>query len=194
MKPAYTFGMLALLAALLVYVFAFERHTPSGEINASPSAALANILSLEKTKVTGLEVHQNAPSKSVVLTKKGDVWQFEDGKPADAGRVDQVLSQLTPWQASAKLEEQFDSKQAADFGLEPAELIVQLKTAGGEKLLKVGHKTPVSSGYYVQLQGDPALYLSFVNVPEALRGLVTDPPVPKPSATPAAASPSPTGK
>ena len=75
--------------------------------------------------------------------------------------------------------------RAPEFGLEPAQLIARFSLNDGKvETIKVGSKTPTSSGYYVLREGDPALYLAFVNVPEALENLINQPPLATPSPPP----------
>ena len=176
MKPLYTLGMLLLLVVLGAYVFLFEREPI--DPNAPTPGEQFNVLSGEFADVSALEISQNAPAKTVSLKRVEGQWQFAKGQPADRDRIESVLRQLTPWQASARLEESFDMKQAKTFGLETPALIVKVTFKDKSESLKVGNKTPTNSGYYVMHEGDPALYLSFVNVPEDLQKLVQQPPIP----------------
>ncbi|MBF2053647.1 MAG: DUF4340 domain-containing protein [Candidatus Sericytochromatia bacterium] len=186
MKFNYTLGMLVVLVALMTYVIAFERSPQEATLDAS-TAAKANILAQDAEAVQALEVDQNAPSVSIALQRGEDKnWVFADGQPADAERIALLLTRLSPWQAAEVLFENQSEVQLADFGLEPPALIMRLKTATGTETVHIGNKTPTSSGYYVRRDGDPRIYLAYVNVPEDLERLVAEPPVP--SASPAAAA------
>ena len=184
MKPVYTFLMVLLLAGLGAYVYFFESQPVDPNAGAS-SKPKVQLLSLEKNKLQKLELDQNSPAQSVVLENKGGKWLFA-GKPADSSRIDTLLTELENWQAADTLEPSLAPAHAADFGLEPPDLILRLSLSGGrQEVFKIGSKTPTSSGYYLLKQGDPALYLTYVNVPEDLRRLITQPPLPTPA--PAAA-------
>lgn len=184
MKPAYTFGMLAILVALGLYVFAFERGPVAPKLeNGKPAV---NLASFDPAQIKALTLTQKLPAGSLSLKQTDGKWLFADGKPADSSRITPLLDQLKPWQAADVLEEKLDPAKAADFGLAPPDLTLKLETTGGTEVFVVGNKTPTSSGYYVQHQGDPRLFLSYVNVPENLQRLLSQPPVPTP--VPAASS------
>lgn len=180
MKPVYlTVGMVALLVALGGYVLLFEnKPVPQAVPSEAPRVML---LQFPRAQLQRLEIDQNSPSRSAVLERKGAQWLI-DGKPADAGRVDTLLTELENWQAEERLETRFPDARASEFGLEPADLIVRLYLAQGRvEQFKIGSKTPTSSGYYVLKQGDPALYLAYINQPEDLSRLISQPPVARPS-------------
>lgn len=190
MKPLYTFGMLLLLIVMGGYVFFFEREPLDPQ--AKNPVEQFNILEADFAQIDEVQISQNAPAKEITLKRVNDVWQLADGQPADRSRVESALRQITPWQASSRLMESFNAEQARNFGLETPDLIVRVKLGEQSEVLKVGNKTPTNSGYYVLHEGDSALYLSFVNVPEELKKLVNEPPLPSPSpeaqASPAADS------
>lgn len=190
MKFNYTLGMLVVLVALMTYVLAFER-SPKEEMPEVSAAAKVNITAPDAGTVQTLEVDQNAPSLSVALKRDAaKKWVFADGQPADTERIDLLLTRLSPWQAAEVLFENQTGVQLADFGLEPPALILRLRTAKGTETVHVGNKTPTSSGYYVKREGDPRIYLAFVNVPEDLERLLAEPPVPS-AAPPAPVTSSP---
>lgn len=177
MKPVYTLFMVILVAAMAAYIFAFERGPTPEKPN--QGQATEHILTLDLEQLESLELSQNAPAASLKLSKSEGKWLF-DGQPANQQRIENMLRQLAPWQASRVLEEHFDLKQAQEFGLEPPDLILTLKHGSTSSVLQVGSQSPGNTGYYVTKTGDPRLYLSFVNVPEDLRRLLTDPPLPVP--------------
>lgn len=184
MKPAYTLGMLAILVALGLYVFAFERGPVAPKLeNGKP---VVNLARFEPAQIKTLTITQKLPAGSLSLKQAEGKWLFADGKIADSSRITPLLEQLKPWQAADVLEEKWDPSKADDFGLGTPDLTLKLETTSGTEVFLVGNKTPTSSGYYVQHQGDPRLFLSYVNVPENLQRLLTQPPVP--SAVPAASS------
>lgn len=187
MKPIYTLLMVLVFAGLGGYVYLNERQPlePAASNGEKPKVM---ILNLDKSKLTSIEVDQNMPSQSVALELKGKDWVFADKSAAkvDSTRIESLINQLERWQAADVLEEKFKPAQAADFGLEPADLIVRLNK-GDLGTFKIGNKTPTSSGYYVLKEGDPRLYLAYVNQPEEFKKLINEPPVAKasPVASPA---------
>ncbi|MGV3523932.1 MAG: DUF4340 domain-containing protein [Candidatus Sericytochromatia bacterium] len=178
MKPAYTFGMLALLVALGLYVFAFERGPVAPKLeNGKP---VVNLARFEPEQIKTLTITQKLPAGSLRLKQADGKWLFADGKAADNSRITPLLEQLKPWQAADVLEDKLDPSQAGAFGLATPDLTLKLETTSGAEVFKVGNKTPTNSGYYVQHEGDPRLFLSYVNVPENLQRLLSQPPVPSP--------------
>lgn len=178
MKPIHTVLMVLVLAALGGYVYVFERQ-PVEQSQQPSEKPKANILVLDQSKLRQLEVSQNTPAQSVELKLKDAKWTLA-GKAVDPGRIETLLTQLETWQAADTLEETFELSKAPDFGLEPPDLILRLND-GELGVLKIGNKTPTNSGYYVLKEGDPRLYLAYVNVPEELHKLITQPPLVSPS-------------
>lgn len=183
MKNIYTFVAVAVLLALGLYVYLFERSPidPNAvqTLGASASPPPVVLLSLKQPELLKLELDQNAPSRSTVLEQKNGKW-LVDGKPADPARIDALLGMFEHWQASSLLEPAFNQATASDFGLNPPELILRLELSGGKsQSFKIGTKTPTSSGNYLLKEGDPALYLAYINVPEELLRLLSEPPVAK---------------
>lgn len=184
MKPIrLTILMVLLLAGLGGYVLFFE--TKPVEVPVDPSQKpKPTLLMTTRQRLQRLELDQNSPSKSASLEQKNGKWLI-DGKPADATRVDTLMTQLENWQAEDLLEPAFPAARASEFGLEPAEMILRLYLNDGQQLqFKLGIKTPTSTGYYLLKDGDPALYLAYVNVPEELAKLIARPPIAGPSPKP----------
>jgi len=180
MKPGYILFMLFLLVSLGSYIFFFERG-PAPQNQDMQAVSNTPILSLDLDALDALELSQNAPASSITLSKKDGQWLYE-GQKAEQSRIENILRQLTPWQASRVLEENFDTQRAEEFGLKTPDMIIRLKQAGKETVLQIGSQTPGSTGYYVTRTGTPELFLSYVNVPEDLRRLLTNPPLPKTTA------------
>ncbi|PKL77406.1 MAG: hypothetical protein CVV27_05575 [Candidatus Melainabacteria bacterium HGW-Melainabacteria-1] len=177
MKPMHTALMVLVLALLGGYVYLYESKPQDPATAEASTKPKQNILVIDKAKLKQIEVDQNAPAASTVLTRVGDKWTV-DGKPADQARLDSLLTQIETWQAADTLEESFNKAQATDFGLEPPDLILRIKAEGvSDTTIKIGAKTPTSSGYYLIKDGDPKLYLSYVGPPEELRRLITQPPL-----------------
>lgn len=186
MKARYTAIMLAVLVALGAYVFFFER-SPM-EPKSKNQEPKVSILSAQADEISKIELKTPLASKPVSFEKVKGKWRV-GGKEADQDKIVSIVRELSPWQASRSLEDKFDTRKAADFGLKPAKLEVKVTHAGQSDTLEVGNKTPTNSGYYITRQGDPKLYLSFINVPDDLLRLAKDPPLkPKPSPTPQASA------
>lgn len=190
MKPIHlTILMVLLLAGLGGYVLFFENKPAEVPVDTSQKPKPTLLMTTRK-RLQRLELDQNSPSKSASLEQKNGTWLI-DGKPADAMRVDTLMTQLENWQAEDLLEPTFPAARASEFGLEPAEMILRLSMTDGQQLqFKIGIKTPTSTGYYLLKAGDPALYLAYVNVPEELAKLIAKPPLAGPSPKPLAPKPS----
>lgn len=182
MKNLYTVMAVVVLVALATYVLIFEREPidpakPSP--GASATAAPILLLTLKKAELQKIEVDQNAPARSVVLEQKSGKW-LVDGQAADLNLIDPLLNSLEYWQAANVLEPNLNPAQAGTFKLEPPELILRLYLLNGQSYsFKIGSRTPTNSGFYVSKEGDPALYLAYINIPEELIKLLEQPPLAK---------------
>lgn len=186
MKPFYTLGMILVLLGLGAYVFFFEQgpKTEPGPDNSHKPQILGFALGdVQKVTLT-------RGSEQMVLTQpKPDEWEY-DGQKADRFKVEGTLNQLKSWQAKETVMENLPAAEAKNFGLAPPQMKVEVVVKSGTKEVLVGSKTPMGTDYYVQLKGDPTLYLSYINVPESVAQLLKEPPkfVPPASASPAASA------
>jgi hypothetical protein len=182
MKPSYTLAMVAILVALGVYVFAFERGPapPTGDAKIQP-----NVVTFEAADLKTLSLEQ--AGKKVVLTQqKPGSWRVQEPPlgAADSSRIDITVNMVRTWQAMETVDAAYEGKDLAAFGLEQPTLKITLGLARGTQEVWVGAKTPTNSGYYVYAPEQKKLYLSYVNIPEDLGKLVQEPPKATPAPTP----------
>jgi len=182
MKPSYTLAMVAILVALGVYVFAFERGPapPTGDAKVQP-----NVVNFEAAALKTLTLEQSG--KKVVLTQdKPGSWKVQEPPlgAADSSRIDLTVNMVRTWQAMETVDPAYEGKDLAAFGLDQPTLKITLGLSQGAQEVWVGGKTPTNSGYYVYAKGQKKLYLSYVNIPEDLGKLVQEPPQATPAPTP----------
>lgn len=188
MKPSYTFAMVAILVALGVYVFAFERGPapPVGDTKVQP-----NVVNFEAADLKTLTLEQD-DKKVVLAQEKPGTWKVQDPPlgAADSSRIDITVNMVRTWQAMETVNESYDGKDLASFGLVNPTLKITLGLTQGNQEVWVGAKTPTNSGYYVYAKGQSKLYLTYVNIPEDLGKLVQEPPraTPPPSPMPSASA------
>jgi hypothetical protein len=84
--------------------------------------------------------------------------QEQDSVLADPYIVHLSVDDLTHLTAQRTLLEKVSDRE--QYGLEPASLVLRVATYSGEQQeIHIGKQTPDNSSYYVQLPGDPRLYL-----------------------------------
>ena len=156
------------------YVLLFERNAKNA---GEPSQAELAVWSLRGSEVYGLTLELG--SSPIVLEKRDNRWQLN--RPvvmeADGDTVESLLSQLEFLTAQRVIQGQ--RLDLAQYGLDHPSKKVRVKTAGGEQVLKLGSRTPIGKGMYVQVQEKPQVYVvaeglekSLAKNPEDLRNRV----------------------
>lgn len=182
MKPMYTLGMLGVLLALGTYVYIFERKP----VPANNEAPKPKIITVDPTAIQSLSISRGKEKTSLEQDKPGH-WRILAPKSAeaDSGAVQTLVDHLKDWQAAEVLEPQFKSSEKSSFGLAANPLKLEITARSGKNEILIGNKTPINSGYYVLSADGKQLYLSFLNIPEELEQMLKQPPLSKPSPTPA---------
>lgn len=155
--------------------------TPTGQ---------ASVLNLDSANITKIEVEDQGKRAAV---QRGDdnVWRLTEPQPGEADNttVNSTASQLAKLNATRKLE---SPGNLGDYGLANPSTKLRLTTKdGGSSEIDVGAKTPDSSAYYVKLAGQDPVYVVSAFTISGVTKWTTDPPKPRPTATPIPASPSP---
>ena len=116
------------------------------------------ILDISQDKINSFEYKNKKENLDSELIQKGNDWYLE--KPvsykADNSNVTTVLDSLI----NAKYQEKIENPQKLeDFGLKEPNFTLALKTKDGEKLIKVGDKSPTETSLYIMKDKDPNIYL-----------------------------------
>jgi hypothetical protein len=136
-------------------------------------------------------VRATAGTRSLRLVQSDTKWVLIDAATgqrteADPYDVTMVTDDLVHLQATLRVMDEVSDP--ATYGLDTAWLVVTLVNAAGDEVqIDVGRSTPDGSSRYVQVQGDPALYIVAMYKVEPLYNWLSEPPY-LPTPTPAPAS------
>jgi len=180
-----TLAMVAVFALLAGVAFAVEKTQPAIQ----PENATVYALDIKDTDIQRLEVI--APTGSAAFDRAEPfVWQFTSGDPADLSRVSSVINRLAKLRSSAKVNFPSDKLPAdlSPYAMEPASITTTLTMKdGSSKVVRFGSKTPNDAAYYVMVEGSGEMHTVNTLLVGDIEKLVTDPPLPSPTTTPAAA-------
>jgi hypothetical protein len=146
-----------IFAALAGVLYWSDHHKPSAEA-AKPDAEIApQILKLDQSSITKLELKKrDAPA--IELTKTGSDWKITEPKPfgADPATVASMLSTISSLASDRLVEDKGDFGR---YGLaSPSfELDITEKDNKTQRLL-LGDATPAGSGVYAALGGDSRVF------------------------------------
>ncbi len=181
MKFRNTFVLIAILAALGIYVYLVEVPKAGHQPDSSTAAPM---LDLTTTDVRRIEVQTSGDS--VVLERdEGQPWWIKEPieYAADEVKVNRILDRLSSLKAQRTLT---GTLELADFGLVTPAVTVTLGLAdGSSQRLFVGSLNPQGSSYYVQKAGEPDVHLVYASIVDDLKRLAAEPPK-KPTPTPTA--------
>ncbi|MBU0495661.1 MAG: DUF4340 domain-containing protein [Chloroflexi bacterium] len=192
-----TIILVLLFAALLAGWWMLETFKPGEPAADTPIPEKYLLPTLSSEDIAALEIKLHS-GPSVYLFKGPDTWYLggQGGERLDAAAIDSGLSGLVQLRAQRTIE----AANPAEFGLNPytATLNLTLTNKRTESLL-VGDRNPEGLAYYVQLAGDPAVYLVSRYPIDQVLAWVTDAPreptptpVAAPTLPPAAATAAPT--
>lgn len=185
MKVRTTLILVAVCAALGAYVYLSEDKGTNESAAGTPTPTGPWSVSVEQ--VVGITLR--AAGKETRLARPVDgEWRLEAPvtDAADHERVTRALQQLTYATPSRSFPEL--PGPALDYGLNEPSLEVTLSLADGKSVvLKVGSQNPQQTDSYVQVEGQPTLYMLPGYSIEALREMLNQPPV-RPTPTPTAVS------
>lgn len=184
MKFRNTLILIAILAVLAGYIYFFEikkEEQPSEEDLARVVFDLNvdDVLSVTVQREEGLEAAK-------VVREAGGSWMIEAPLQdvADHTKVDNTVKRLAELEATRLLEEMPSDPSVYGLGA-PAWTFVMGMQDGAEHSLAVGDQNPTKSGYYVQRDGEPAVYLVGTSVIRDISGWADTPPrVPTPTPSP----------
>ncbi len=150
MKYVRTGILVAALCVALVFLF-----------RQGPESDLLHLWELDFTQLEKLAVNMDQVDYS--LQRGPEHWQLQQGEThqnIEAARVLPWLQQLLHPHAKSVLGGAKTAvKDYTTYGLQPAQGMILLKSSGQEHRLLIGYKTPIQDNYYVQVAGEPAVYL-----------------------------------
>ena len=143
------------LATLGGVLYWSQHRTPAAETAALPASTAPVILKVNPADVTQLVIKQKEP---VTLKKTDGKWQITEPKlyPADQEAVAGVLSTLSGLNADRVVEEK--SSDRKQYGLDPAEVELNIGVKNGTQQLLLGDDTPAGGDVYAALATDPRVF------------------------------------
>lgn len=163
--------LLLLVASVIIIIGALfllsqPASSPENGAEATSTAVSSGPLFPELTAdaISRFSARDNVAETQIVLDETGDGWVITESVIPPRGDVNQddVVQQLADL-AQLQYSDRFESDELASFGLDAPDYTITV--ARGEdttQTINVGRLNPAGTRYYVQLEGDPAIYL--VNV------------------------------
>ncbi len=152
-----TLIVVAICIALAAYVLLFEvKREPPTDAQATPTPL--PLLSLTVNEIKSL--HMSAGERTLRIEHRQNEWRIvePDEGIADPVEVHIAADDLARLTARQILLEQVAGRE--QYGLAPASLTLTVTTyTDAQVRLYIGRQTPDNMAYYVQLDGDPRLYL-----------------------------------
>jgi hypothetical protein len=165
-----TLGVLAALAGAYVYL----RVRPAPGPSAFEQDAKKELSKLDAEKLQKI-VLSDRPEGTLTLVKKDGAWALEPASPVklDATTVDDLVYSFTALFAERTIDEH--PSDLGQYGLVPPRAVARAHLADGTvKTLLLGDETPAGNTYYLQVQGDPAVYSVWMNHGQHLHWGVVD--------------------
>lgn len=160
-----TIILLVVFAALLAVMFYLQQNPLPDPVEATPSVTPQPALLPGWNPEDIIQVSiQHGQNDALTLAKDVEgSWILEPGAlSVEAGKVEQLRAQITDLLVMAELETGFD---AAATGLaQPALTLAVGNTQGQVTVLKIGGKTPIGSGYYIQVGENAPVVVSTFSV------------------------------
>lgn len=185
-----TWILIIILVILVGFAWVFPRYRANKAENtatASPTAALPNLYNLTGTQVNKITISDSSGNRIGFYRDAGSTqWAIEDvpADQVDSFQIESVSAQLFALQAQMSLTE---TPPLDSVGLvTPAYTITMTTLNGGQLITYVGSKTPIGSGYYVQVNSGKVMIVDKLVMDDILN-LLTNPPLlptPTPEVTP----------
>lgn len=151
------------LAALLGILYWSNRHPPSENANTAlptPSEPAPKILTLNEGDISRIELKKKGDDQIVIAKDSNGKWQITAPKSTgvDDSAISSMLSTLSSLNSERLVEEK--ATNLGQYGLTEPKLEVNITDKNNivSKLL-VGDDTPTGNGAYVQLAGDPRVFI-----------------------------------
>lgn len=154
-----TLGVLAALAG----VYAYLRLKPAPEAPALEEGARKELSKLDEAKLVKIVLSER-PEGTLTLLKKDGAWVLDPPYPVklDESTVSDLVYSFTALFAERTIEEQ--PSNLAQYGLVPPRAVARAWLDDGTvKTILLGDETPAGNTYYLQVEGDPAVYTVWMN-------------------------------
>lgn len=191
MNWKFTLGLLVVAVGLGSYVFLNEAQKPAPTPTPLPGQAAAPtpqaINTFAADDVASISV-RTAQGETMVARPQGGDWLMTRPRPAPADqvRVGALASQLATLNSLVAISLE-GGRPASEYGLDPAKVTVTIsKRDGTTDELTIGDQSPVNDGYFARKNRGNTVYVINSAANDAIRRLVTEPPLPVSPTAPAA--------
>lgn len=170
--------MLIVLALLIVLVFYLQKNPLPSAATQTPSATapVQIIQGLNSSNITWMELKEKDNPTVTVSKDAQSVWMVGDKekKTADTAKAEQLRGEIAAMRALAVLPA---GSPLADIGLDNPTYILTVRTAqNGQFELRVGKKTSIGNGYYLQVDSQPPIVVdkaALETVVDLMKGLMS---------------------
>jgi hypothetical protein len=176
-----TLGLVVVFLALAAGVVILEKVQPR-----TPESQTVYVVDVKDTDVQRIDLR--TPAGEAAFERADPLgWKFaSSGADADLSRVSSVVNRLAKLRSSAKVEKPGELSQ---YGLEPAlETAVLTMKDGTTTRIRIGSKTANDAAHYATAEGKGEVHTINTLLVGDVEKLVTQPPVPSPTAGPAPTS------
>jgi len=156
-------GLLAaaiVLAALGGTLYWSNHRKPSTSSVTSAAESSPKILDVTPAEVSGITISKTGAPVLTLSKNDAGKWQIAAPKPlpADQDSVSSLLSNLSPLNSDRLLEEKAADLNAYGLAKPAVEISITEKNGKSAELL-LGDDTPMGSGAYASLKGDPRVFV-----------------------------------
>ena len=156
-------GLLAaaiVLAALGGTLYWSNHRKPSTSSVTSAAESSPKILDVTPAEVSGITISKTGAPVLTLSKNEAGKWQITAPKPlpADQDSVSSLLSNLSPLNSDRLLEEKAADLNAYGLAKPAVEIGITEKNGKSAELL-LGDDTPMGSGAYASLKGDPRVFV-----------------------------------
>ena len=156
-------GLLAaaiVLAALGGTLYWSNHRKPSTSSVTSAAESSPKILEVTPADVSGITISKTGAPVLTLSKNEAGKWQITAPKPlpADQDSVSSLLSNLSPLNSDRLLEEKAADLNAYGLAKPAVEISITEKNGKSAELL-LGDDTPMGSGAYASLKGDPRVFV-----------------------------------
>ena len=150
-----TWILLAIFVVMAGAAFYLQRHPIKNNANVTPSptsqaSLIKDWLPGDITRITFKD--NQGLSVQLAQTEQGDWVLQPDGHAVDAGKVEEIRTEITSTRVITNLDPGYD---LAAVGLKSPTGILTITNAKGKLVeIHIGQMTPTNNGYYVQIDQD----------------------------------------
>jgi hypothetical protein len=151
------------ILAVLAGVYAYLRLKPASAAPGPAEDAKRELSKLDAEQLVKIVLSER-PEGTLTLVKKDGAWALDPASPVklEASAVDDLVYSFTALFAERTIEAQ--PSDLASYGLVPPRAVARAWLADGTvKTLRLGDATPTGNTYYLQVEGDPAVYSVWMN-------------------------------